>query len=195
MYAAASVCALFLIVAAVTMLSGRGLRDANQAVSANNPNNKPTTLVTASVSPDTTQVDVQPGNVNTIKDETVVGDKANQSEDKDKGKETSNPSKDTDVNVSIEGTSPIDSKGNKDAENDKTDDKDSTSKDITKEDTSTKETSSKATTYTIKRGDTLGEISMKFYKTKAYVKKIMELNKIENQDTIYAGQTIKLPES
>ncbi len=200
MYAAASVCALFLIVVAVTMLSGKGLRDANQAVSASNQSNKPTALVNASISPDTTQVNVQPGNINTIKDETVVGDKTNKSDDKDKGKESSNSSKDTDVNVSIEGTDPIDSKGNKDTDIKKTEDKDSTSKDTTskdtsKEDTSTKETSSKATSYTIKRGDTLGGISMKFFKTKAYVKKIMELNKIENQDTIYAGQTIKLPES
>lgn len=47
--------------------------------------------------------------------------------------------------------------------------------------------------YTIEKGDTLATISMKFYGTKDMVEKICELNNIENDNKIQAGQQIQLP--
>ena len=185
MYAVASVCALFLIIVAVTMLTGKGIRSGNQAVTAGDKGgNGPTQLVESSNNPGTTQVNVQPGNISSIKDENVIGDKT--------GKD------DKDVDISVEDTTPIDSKDTKDPDTKDPDTKDPDTKNPDTKDSDTKdpdakETTSKPTTYTIKRGDTLGAISLKFYKNKTFVKKIMELNKIENKDTIYAGQTIKLP--
>ncbi len=199
MYAAASVCAIFLIVVAVTMLLGKGVNDSNRSVSAGAQTNQDKNqMVDASVSPGTTQVNVQNGNISSIKGENVVGD---------------DTAKGDDINVSIEGTSPIDSNNGKDTDSKDTDSKDTDSKDTDSKGTDSKdtnvkdnpikdnpikdndgkETTSIPATYTIKRGDTLGAISLKFYSNKTYVKKIMELNKIEDQDTIYAGQTIKLP--
>lgn len=48
-------------------------------------------------------------------------------------------------------------------------------------------------TYTIKRGDTLTEISIRNYGTDAMVKDICELNQIDNPDDIRFGQKILLP--
>lgn len=47
--------------------------------------------------------------------------------------------------------------------------------------------------YTVQDGDTLADISYKLYQTYTKVKKIMELNNIENQDKIYAGQKLVVP--
>ncbi len=190
MYAAASVCALFVIIVAVAMFSGKGIKDANQAVSAGNQDQRGQSQVAdASVSPGTTQVNVQQGNLGSIKDENVVGDKTTKDD---------NP-----VDVTVEGTTPIDPSDNKGKDSKDTDGKgtgtkspdtknpDNKDKDTKKN--ASKETTKQATTYTIKRGDTLGAISLRFYNTKANVKKIMEANKITNKDTIYAGQIIKIP--
>ena len=179
MYAAASVCAVFLLVVAITMLTGKGIRDSNPSIETGSTVVQNSQLPSSSSG--TTQVNVQPGNISSIKDETVVGDKTVEG-------------KDDDVGVSVEGTTPI--TPSEDEKNTQTkphktvvDDKKSDGKDVTK----ANETSTKPKSYTIKRGDTLGAISLKFYNTKKNVKKIMALNKIENEDTIYAGQKIKLP--
>lgn len=47
--------------------------------------------------------------------------------------------------------------------------------------------------YIVQAGDTLADISYKLYKTYTKVKKIMELNNIENQDLIYEGQKLIVP--
>jgi hypothetical protein len=47
--------------------------------------------------------------------------------------------------------------------------------------------------YTIEKGDTLASISMKIYGNKDMVKKICELNNIDNDNKIQAGQVIQLP--
>jgi len=47
--------------------------------------------------------------------------------------------------------------------------------------------------YTIEKGDTLATISMKIYGNKDMVQKICELNNIENDNKIQAGQVIQLP--
>ena len=55
------------------------------------------------------------------------------------------------------------------------------------------ETSAKNNYYVVKKGDSLSSISMKLYNTKSYVKKIKELNKIEDSDMIKVGQKLLLP--
>ncbi len=194
MYAAASVCALFLIIVAVTMLSGRGVQKNQAIIAGTNSNNDKNQVVKASDNAGSTQVNVQPGNISSIKDENVVGDKT--------GKD------DNEIGIIVEDTTPIDGTDSKDTNAKDPDAKDPDVKDPDVKDPDVKdsdtkepdtkepdsqETVSKPTSYTIKRGDTLNAISLKFYNNKTYVKKIMELNSIENQDTIYAGQTIKLP--
>ncbi len=47
--------------------------------------------------------------------------------------------------------------------------------------------------YTVQNGDTLADISYKLYHTYTKVKKIMELNQIEDQDLIYVGQKLIVP--
>lgn len=47
--------------------------------------------------------------------------------------------------------------------------------------------------YVVKEGDTLISISLKFYDTKSYVKKIKELNGIEDTNKIKVGQKLLLP--
>lgn len=47
--------------------------------------------------------------------------------------------------------------------------------------------------YTIQKGDTLNKISIRYYGTKGYVKKICEINRIEDADHIRIGEKILLP--
>lgn len=47
--------------------------------------------------------------------------------------------------------------------------------------------------YTVQKGDTLAKISLKLYNTKDMVAKICELNNIENDNKIQAGQKLLLP--
>ena len=53
-------------------------------------------------------------------------------------------------------------------------------------------TNSPSNTYKVKNGDTLGEIAKKY---KTTVKKLTELNNIDNPNLIQVGQTIKLPKT
>ncbi|MDR1639929.1 MAG: LysM peptidoglycan-binding domain-containing protein [Clostridiales bacterium] len=48
--------------------------------------------------------------------------------------------------------------------------------------------------YTVKAGDTLISISVKFYGTAEMVQRIMDYNGIEDPNTIFSGKTIQLPE-
>lgn len=48
-------------------------------------------------------------------------------------------------------------------------------------------------TYTVQKGDTLAKISLKLYNTQDMVSKICELNNIQNDNKIQAGQTLILP--
>lgn len=54
-------------------------------------------------------------------------------------------------------------------------------------------TQKEVTYYTVKAGDTLAAISLKKYHTMSMVKKIQELNAIDDEDKIYEGQKILLP--
>lgn len=55
------------------------------------------------------------------------------------------------------------------------------------------ETSAKNNYYVVKKGDSLSSISKKLYNTRSYVKKIKELNNIEDSDMIKVGQKLLLP--
>ena len=47
--------------------------------------------------------------------------------------------------------------------------------------------------YTVMEGDTLAEISMKFYDTFEYVSDICNLNHIDDADKVYTGMILTLP--
>lgn len=55
-------------------------------------------------------------------------------------------------------------------------------------------TASKYSFYIVKSGDNLGSISEKIFRSVKYVKKIKELNNLENEDMIYEGQKLWIPE-
>lgn len=92
-------------------------------------------------------------------------------------------------------------KEDSDSKNDEKEDNTSKKQDPSKEEDSSKETdkSSKQamainSKYTVKKGDTLVSISTKVYGTIKGVDLIKETNNIENQDLIYEGQEIIIPE-
>ncbi|PXV84593.1 LysM domain-containing protein [Lachnotalea glycerini] len=61
------------------------------------------------------------------------------------------------------------------------------------ESASPKEEATEPKYYTVQKGDTLAKISMNLYNTKDKVKEICELNNIENDNKIQAGQSLLLP--
>lgn len=66
----------------------------------------------------------------------------------------------------------------------------------TKKETDDKKADEASTTksyYTVKKGDSLTSIAEKLYDDRKYVKKIMELNDIEDSDMIKTGQKLLLP--
>lgn len=106
----------------------------------------------------------------------------NQGEDKDTDKNTdkSDTKKDTEKNNGKNSdTSVVDNSDKKDAESD----------------TDSEPASSNATVryYTVKAGDSLASISFKLYDTYAYMDKIKELNDIEDENKIMAGQKLIVP--
>lgn len=62
----------------------------------------------------------------------------------------------------------------------------------TRQITSTPSSSSERT-YTIKTGDTLGEIAYKLLGTSKRMDEIVELNGLDSPDTIYVGMTLRIP--
>ncbi|WP_019008346.1 BON domain-containing protein [Deinococcus aquatilis] len=62
-------------------------------------------------------------------------------------------------------------------------------KELTKE----KDTDTGDTVYTVKAGDTLGEIAQKYYGNAAEYKKIAHYNNISNPDLIKVGQKLRIP--
>ena len=49
-------------------------------------------------------------------------------------------------------------------------------------------------TYVVKSGDSLSSISRKFFGSTRMIDRILELNDMDNADTIYAGKVLKLPD-
>ena len=61
-------------------------------------------------------------------------------------------------------------------------------------DSTTKKSSDAGTrTYTVKSGDTLGEIAYKLLGTSKRAGEIVKLNELESADTIFVGMTLKIP--
>lgn len=61
-------------------------------------------------------------------------------------------------------------------------------------DSTTKKSSEAATrSYTVKSGDTLGEIAYKLLGTSKRAGEIVKLNELESADTIFVGMTLKIP--
>ncbi|MBH1941122.1 LysM peptidoglycan-binding domain-containing protein [Mobilitalea sibirica] len=58
---------------------------------------------------------------------------------------------------------------------------------------SVKETQKEVNYYTVVSGDTLAGISFKLYDSANYIQRIMELNNIEDENMIYAGQKLIVP--
>lgn len=94
-----------------------------------------------------------------------------------------------------------DTETNDDKNESKKDSDDATTKDSSKKENASKETDNSSkqtmasnTKYTVKKGDTLVSISTSVYGTIKGVDLIKESNNIENQDLIYEGQEIIIPE-
>lgn len=100
-------------------------------------------------------------------------------EEKDSSKDTT---KDSNESTKKEEESKEDTSQDKET-NEKKEEKETTSK----------KTAAKPKYHTIKSGDSLISISMKYYKTSDHVDEIMAANNIEDQDKILIGQKIILP--
>lgn len=111
--------------------------------------------------------------------------------------ETKDNSKDESNDKSNEGSSSNDtsSSNEKNSDTDKTQEESSKEEDNSKKpEKSSEQTIAKGNKYTIKKGDTLVSISTRMYGTIKGVDLIKEANNIENQDLIYEGQEIVIPE-
>ena len=111
--------------------------------------------------------------------------------------------KQEDSETKVEGSKEdTETKDNTDTKNETKEDNNTSKKETSsKEEDSSKETEESSiqtiagsTKYTVKKGDTLVSISTKVYGTIKGVDLIKETNNIENQDLIYEGQEIILPE-
>lgn len=169
-YAAASV-------AAIIVLFGVGLY-----LSGQNPDsvgtNLPVVKKNASAEPSkdsSTTVNIQPGNITSIKDEEVKGDKTNPTTSVAPSME---PSVAPTVAPTVTPTAtPV-----------------PTVAPTVKPSSSDTDSTNKAPSYhTVVKGDTLISISIKYYSSKQYMDAIMEANGITDSDKIYIGQKIVLP--
>lgn len=139
---------------------------------------------------DALDVQVVPGNVKQINGSTSTAH-GNNSKDNDNGEAV-------DKELAGDGT---DAEDISDSDLEKAAEKDDGSKAAEKKDpikTPQKDDNSKTVKkdlsyYTVKEGDTLADISFDLYKSYSKVKKIMELNGIDNQDLIYVGQKLIVP--
>ena len=191
-YAMASVAVLFLLIVAATMLSGINLNGAKTTSNKKVVIAEPTKEAEVAGSEDAKTV-VKVGEGTKVEEEATVAPKigeeatiapTNDAEATKPQKKSVNEKEGTlskNPKVVIDGTKPISDK-------DKAPEKSSKDKD-------SKETAvTPGDVYKVVKGDTLGSISLKCYKTKRYIKKIMELNNLENADKIYEGQKLKMPD-
>ena len=191
-YAMASVAVLFLLIVAATMLSGISLNGAKPTSNKKVVIAEATKEAEVAGSEDAKTV-VKVGEGTKVAEEATVAPKigeeatiapTNDAEATKPQKKSVNEKEGTlskNPKVVIDGTKPISDK-------DKAPEKSSKDKD-------SKETAvTPGDVYKVVKGDTLGSISLKCYKTKRYIKKIMELNNLENADKIYEGQKLKMPD-
>lgn len=150
---------------------------------------------------DTLEVETISGSLNSIKSEEVIGDKAEDSAKIDGNQE---------IEANKDEVPSEDKLANQDENsqegNEQSSDKEDSQEEVAKVTESLEQESSSekpeaqeasATTevnyYEVQKGDTLVGISFKLYNSGEYVRKIMELNGIEDMDTIYYGQKLIVP--
>ncbi|MDO5520545.1 MAG: LysM peptidoglycan-binding domain-containing protein [bacterium] len=198
--AVASVAALFLLIIAATMLSGIKVNKSKDKETSGVVVAQATKDSEVKATEDATTVNVKPGEGTSIKEDEdsggtdVLGNEATTSivpkqtmapeatSKSTAGKEKKDSGQD--VDVIIDGTSPVPKEtiAPKSSESSKP--------------SGQKEVAAPADekVHKVIKGETLGSISLKYYKTKEYIKKIMELNDIKDADKIYEGQKLKLPD-
>lgn len=139
-----------------------------------------------------TPVEIADGNVTTIKQETVIGDRT----------ESDNKQNETVSKEAIGTKEPIESttepQDSKEETNNTTEQGGNVDDIISttgknKENIENEVKTELQNYYEVKKGDTLASISMKLYNTMEKVNELQELNEIENIDEIYIGQKIILP--
>ncbi len=123
--------------------------------------------------------------VNTEKGEADTAENNNGNDENTSGNEA-----DSDNNSNGEAAHEADKKDvPAESKSENTSDKDKS----TSEETTEKQENIIPEKYTLKRGESLYQISKRFYNSNNAVKLIMQINNIEDVNKVFAGQTIKLP--
>lgn len=152
-----------------------------------------------------TEVETLAGSITTIKQEDIVGDDINMEEISESTqteetlKATQKPEKDA-AKEAEEKPKVKETADETEQKTDETEQKvDETEQKADKPEGKTDKTAEEVSaaaggSYIIKQGDTLADISLKIYHTMGRILEIQELNGIEDQNKIFAGQKIKLPQ-
>lgn len=135
------------------------------------------------------------GNTQTVEPEEI---KTEETDDKETPKEIEKAEEETPESKEEDTTKKPEEETEKpeeaDTENDTEHEKTDTKKPEENTDSDTKPTiATEKKNYIVQEGDTLASISYKLYQSYDYVKKIQNLNEIENSDMIYTGQKLQLP--
>lgn len=211
-YTASSLLAVVVLVIGATMVSnydkmkdtGDSIAVLSDAVSNTGEKEASTEVTQVETVPSTIEGDSKETNTDTQNSSIDNADVQAMIEENEAAKDGSTSKDDT---TTKEDETKDDDKTNEDTEtNDdknesKKDSDDATTKDSSKKGNASKETENSSkqtmasnTKYTVKKGDTLVSISTTVYGTIKGVDLIKEFNNIENQDLIYEGQEIVIPE-
>ena len=146
---------------------------------------------------DTMDVETISGNLSSIKQEEVVGDRAEEVAKKDEKKDTKQEEQAEEPEVKSDNTKSEEKTTDTEKKEDGKEGKKTETKPETKpekEDAAeTSASTSEVKYYEVQKGDTLVGISFKLYQSGDYVTKIMKLNGIEDMDMIYYGQKLIVP--
>lgn len=210
LYAASSLLAIIVLVIAATMLDNydkmKSMESAINSISESLAvvDNKDPSLdetketmsqgaqsITAKPEEETEESEDETKDSDTLDVETVPGDiKENETEE---SKENEEKDDDNEDSKSTDKSATDEEVTTKDTTQPNTEDK----KENTTESSNTKKQSTKTETptryYTVEAGDSLAGISYKLYETYAHMDKIKELNGIEDENMIYAGQKLIVP--
>lgn len=143
----------------------------------------------------TIEVETIGGQMSNGKLEDVVGDKDKDLEVSDSDEDSAESGeKEDDSTEAGEDENDSTSEANKDNQGNQTNQ--ATQNDTTENDANSEEVASDINyvKYTIQQGETLAAICRKLYSSTEYISLILEVNEIEDQDTIFYGQDIMVPE-
>ncbi len=213
LYAASSLLAIIVLVIAATMLDNydkmKNMESALNSISESLAvvNNQEPSLnetketmsqgaqnITAQPEEDKEESKEEPdsNHTDTLDVETVPGEVKENDTEETKEDENKNDKKD-DTDTTDESATDVDTT----KEDTTTDPKPQDKKENTTESSNTKKQATKTETptryYTVEAGDSLAGISYKLYETYAHMDKIKELNGIEDENMIYAGQKLIVP--